>query len=243
MSDDSFIREVDEELRQDKAHALWKRYGPLAIGAAVALVLATGAWSYYTYSRAQKAGASGDRFLAALELIRDKKNDEAREVLKALEADGYGAYPVLARIRSATLLAESGDAKGAIAAFDAVAADASVDISLRDVAKLRAGLLLVDHGTYEEVDQRVSTLATDTNPLRHSAREALGLAAWKAAQFDQAGKLFDRIVQDTSTPPNLALRARTMLELMRGAGEYAGAAQSDAEAAPAETSATTGSGG
>ena len=28
MSDDSFIREVNEEIRQDQARALWDRYGP-----------------------------------------------------------------------------------------------------------------------------------------------------------------------------------------------------------------------
>ena len=36
MSDDSFIREVNEELRQDQAKALWDRYGPAFIGLAVA---------------------------------------------------------------------------------------------------------------------------------------------------------------------------------------------------------------
>ena len=41
MSDDSFIREVNEELRQDQAKALWDRYGPIVLGIAVAVVLAT----------------------------------------------------------------------------------------------------------------------------------------------------------------------------------------------------------
>ena len=44
MSDDSFIREVNEELRQDQLHNLWKRYGALAIAAAVVVVLAAAAW-------------------------------------------------------------------------------------------------------------------------------------------------------------------------------------------------------
>ena len=39
MSDDSFIREVNEELRQDQAKALWDRYGPAFIGLALIVVL------------------------------------------------------------------------------------------------------------------------------------------------------------------------------------------------------------
>ena len=36
MSDDSFIREVDDEMRQDRLRALWERYGKLLIAVAVA---------------------------------------------------------------------------------------------------------------------------------------------------------------------------------------------------------------
>jgi len=42
MSDDSFIREVDEELRHDRLKSIWDRFGNLLIGLAVlVLVLAT----------------------------------------------------------------------------------------------------------------------------------------------------------------------------------------------------------
>ncbi len=30
MTDDSFFREVNEEIRQDQARALWNRFGPVA---------------------------------------------------------------------------------------------------------------------------------------------------------------------------------------------------------------------
>ncbi len=218
MSDDSFIREVNEELRQDQATAFWKRYGLTLIAAAVALVLATAGWRYFEYRRDAQASASGDRFLSALDMIRDGKRDEAQAALKALEADGYGSYPVLARMRNATLLAQSGDAKGAVAAFDAVAADTAVPEAIRDIARLRAGLLLVDNGTYEEVAGRVEALSSDTGPMRFGAREALGLAAWKAGRTSDAQKLFEQITQDRDSPRNVAERARIMLELMRGTG-------------------------
>jgi len=59
MSDDSFFREVNEELRQDQAKALWDRYGPAFIGLAVLVVLGTAAfvgWQYWTESKANKSG-------------------------------------------------------------------------------------------------------------------------------------------------------------------------------------------
>lgn len=216
MSDDSFIREVNEELRQDKARALWDRYGMLAIGAAVAILLATGAyvaWEYWTTTRANR---SGDAFSQALTLAEQGDSEAALAALQELEEEGFGAYPVLARLRSATVAARAGDAQAAIAAFDAVANDGSVPQPIRDVARLRAGYLLVDHGSYEDVAARVEGMTSDENAMRHSAREALGLAAWKDGQSEEAMRLFQLILDDAAAPPALSQRARLMTELIRG---------------------------
>lgn len=218
MSDDSFIREVNEEIRQDQAKALWDRFGPAFIGFAVVVILATAAYVGYDYWRQSKANASGDAFSAALQLANDGKDDEALAALKALEDDSYGAYPLLARMRAATVLANKGDFAGAVAEFDAVAADTAIPDSIRDMARLRAGLILVDSGSYEDVSKRVELLAADGNALRFSAREALGLAAWKAGKAADALNFLDQIANDEGVPRNTADRARLLAELIRGSG-------------------------
>jgi hypothetical protein len=43
MSDDSFIREVNEEIRREQAQALWDRFGPALLGIAILIVLGTAA--------------------------------------------------------------------------------------------------------------------------------------------------------------------------------------------------------
>lgn len=216
MSDDSFIREVNEEFRKDQARRLWDRFGPVLIGAAVAVVIGTAAFVGYDYWVETRADRSGDAYSNALTLARDGKSDEAIAALKALQADGHGAYPELARMRAATLLAEKGDATGAVAEFDAVAADTSIPEGLRDAARVRAAYLLVDHGSYADVAARVEALTADTNPLRHSAREALGLAAWKEGNSADAQKLFEQIAADDAAPRNMRERAELMSELIRG---------------------------
>ena len=218
MSDDSFFREVDQELRQDRAKALWDRFGTFIIAAAIAIVVATSAfvaWDYWTDLRANR---SGDAYLEALTLARDGRTDDARAALARLESEGYGAYPVLARMRNATLLAEAGDHQGAVAGFDSVSNDRAVPESIRDMARLRAGLLLVDHGSYADVSGRVEALTAETNALRHSAREALALAAWKDGRAADAMALLEQITGDQGAPGNIRQRAELMVELIRGSG-------------------------
>lgn len=218
MSDDSFIREVNEEMRQDQARALWDRFGPFLIGAAIVIVLGTAAWVGYDYWRTKTANASGDRFSQALTLANQGKNDEAIAALEALEADGYGAYPLLARMRTATVLADKGDFAGAVKQFDEVAADGAIPGAIRDMARLRAAFILVDNGTQADVAARVEALTAETNPLRHSAREALALAAWKDGKFADALTLFDQIAADSAAPRNNRERATLMSELIRSSG-------------------------
>ncbi len=214
-TNDLFVREVDDELRRDKLKSVWRRFGAILIAVAVAIVLAVAAWTGYTSWSTSRANASGDRFLAALEAARAGNSDEALKGLTALEADGTGAYPLLARFRAATLTATK-DPKAAVAAFDAVAADGSVAEPLRDIAKLRAAYLLVDHGTYAEVAERAEALSADGNPMRYSALEAMGLSAYKTSDIANAQKLFEGITADAAAPDSLALRAQIMLSLIGG---------------------------
>jgi hypothetical protein len=67
-------------------------------------------------------------------------------------------------------------------------------------AKMRAGWLLIENGTYEQVSAQVEEMAVPTNAFRHSAREALGLAAYKAGNMAQARQWYQAIADDAQTP-------------------------------------------
>lgn len=216
--DDSFIREVNDELRSEQMRAIWTRFGRILIGIAILIVLGTAGKVGYDYWHKMSSSASGDEFLAALNLARDNKADEALAALADLEKEGYGSYPVLARLRGASIKANEGDTEAAIATFSEVGKDSSVPAALRDAAKLRAAYLLVDTGTYEQVSAEAEALSTPQHALRHSAREVLGLSAFKAGDKAKAKEWFDQIISDGESPRNLANRAQIILDLIASQG-------------------------
>ena len=221
MSDDSFIREVEEELRSDKLKTFWDRFGPIVIGGAILLIVGTAATRFYDYYTTNQANASGDKFLVALNLANEGKNDEALAALQELEVDGYGQYPVLARMRAATVLGNDGKVDEAAGAFDAISADSSVPVAISDMAKIRAGYVLVDTAEYTEVARRVEALSGPDNTMRHAAREIMGLAAWRSERFEDAQRFFTDISNDEATPSGMGERARIMLELITASGKVA----------------------
>lgn len=219
MSEDSFVKEVDDELRADQFKSLWQRYGIVLVSAAVAVVLGTAGFEGYKYWRDRQASKSGDLFLEALTNAKDQKPEDALKALAELEKTGFGSYPLLARMRAATVLATQGNAKGAVEAFDAISADKSVDSAIADMARLRAALLLVDSGSYDDVAKHAEFLTADNNALRFSAREALGLSAWKAGKAKEAQGFFESIKNDEAAPRALGERADLMLSVIKSSGD------------------------
>ena len=216
--DDSFIREVNDELRSDQMRTIWKRFGRVLIGIAVLIVVGTAGKVGYDYWHKMSSSASGDEFLAALNLARENKPDEALAALDDLEKEGYGSYPVLARLRGASITAQKGDTEAAVAAFSEVGKDTSVPAALRDAARLRAAYLLIDTGSYEQVSAEAEALSTPQHALRHSAREVLGLSAFKAGDKAKAKEWFEQITSDSESPRNLANRAQIILDLIASQG-------------------------
>lgn len=225
MSNDTLLREVDEALRGDRMRALWRRFGPYVIGAAVAIVLLVAVNEGWAWWQKSNAARSSDQFYVALELAEGTDIAAAQEALDKVVAEGSGGYPTLARFRQASLLAKDGKTAEAIAAYDALAT-AETNPHIRELALALSAYLLVDGGDVAAVQQRVGGLATPQNPMRNAAREALGLTQYKAGDINAALATFEAILNDVATSQELQSRVQIFV------------AQLIAEGAVSSTSAT-----
>ena len=213
------FHEVDEEVRREQLKKLWDRYGNYAVAAAVLLVAAVAAWRGYMWWEAKKAAETGAAFEAAITLAESGKRSEAEAAFADIVAHGRSGYRHLARMREAAELAQN-DTKAAIAAYDQIAADNSVGPVLQDLASLRAGALLIDAGSYQEAQRRLEPLAANDRTFRHTAREFLVLAAWRAGDGTAAKRWFDLIMTDAQTPA--ATRSRVEMLMAVGTGATSG---------------------
>lgn len=217
MSDTNFIREVDEELRQDRLKSLWDKFGPFVLLTAVLIVVGTTGYRGWEYWRTAEAEKNGDKFLAALELSENGDHLAAEAALLALASDSSGGYPILSRFRAASEKAAAGEKEAAVADFDAVAATSSATPLLRDMASLRAAMLALD-GVEDRaaVEVRLVPLAEPGAIYSSSARELQGLLAYRYEDFTQAETIFQSLVDDATTPQGIRIRSLRMLSLIAG---------------------------
>jgi len=217
MSDrDSFLREVDEAVRQDRYQKLWDQYGIYAVGAAALLVAGVAGYKGWTYWQEKRAEDAGTKFSQALSLEDGADAAKAREMLTSLAEKGPEGYRVLARFQLAAAEAKAGDINKAVADYDALANDPNVDPILKGHATIQAAALRLDKADYAEMERRLKGLVDSNSAWRFSARELLGLSAYRLKDMREAERQFSALVGDEGTPPNLRERADMMLALIVG---------------------------
>jgi hypothetical protein len=213
---ETFIREVDEELRRDQLKALWDRFGWLFIVICVLIVAITAGYRGWIWWQEWRAAEAGDRFLAALEAIESGNREEGEADLNAIAGEGSAGYAALARLRLAGESAAAGEKEAALAGYDAIVADNSLARSLRDVARIRGALLALDMGDAAGAATRAEVLNEPGNAWRHAAREVLGTAAYETGDLQEARDHFTTIQQDAETPPDIWQRSGLMITLIDG---------------------------
>jgi hypothetical protein len=212
------FNEVDEEVRREQLKKLWERYGTLVIALAVLVVVGAGGWRGYQWWENRKAAEAGAAFDAAAALVDEGRQPEAEAAFDRIASQGAAGYRTLARLRAAAAIGDR-DPKAAVAAYDAVANDNSTERVMRDLAGVRAGMLLVDSMPLAEITQRLEPLTQPDRPFRHTARELLALASWKANDAAAVKKWAEAIQGDPETPPAIRARVEALTAMASESGK------------------------
>lgn len=212
---DSFIEEVNEEVRRDRLYGYLRRYGWIA---ALAIFLIVGGAAFSEFRKAQaksQAEALGDAMLAAL---AENADGDRPQALAAVEATNPGARAVLEMLRAGELIA-AGDSAAASDALQQVAVMADVPEVYRQLAQFKA-LTLPDTGMSEpDRRQALEAIAVPGNPFRLLAREQLALAELDAGNRDAAMEGYQALLTDAETTPDLQQRALQVIVALGGEPE------------------------
>lgn len=204
------FREIDEELQQEKAARLWKRYGPYVITLAVLIVLGVGGYRFWLSYDAKQKAAESARYETAARTLADDPAAAAAQ-FGALAADGNKGYAALASLQQAAALVEAGDLEAAIITYRKLADDTGAPAVFRDLARLLSVTHRIDSGDPAALSRDISALANTSGPWRPLAREAEALIALKAGDKAKAREILEGLTADAETPAQLRARATELL--------------------------------
>jgi hypothetical protein len=101
-----------------------------------------------------------------------------------------------------------------VAAYDAMANDQNAPQSIRDLARLRAGYILVDKLAPAELISRLGSFDNEQSPWRGPAREIFALSAYRTGDYTMADRYLNAIIADQGVALELRQRAQTLLEVV-----------------------------
>ncbi len=218
MSDrDSFIDEVNEELKRERMLALLKRYGWIVV-LAVLLVVGGAAWNEWNKAQTTaRAQAFGDAVFAAL----NETDPGARSAaLAALAESGSGAREAgrtgIVNLLLAGQALEAGDREGALQALEAVAANDALPASYRQLAVLKRVILAGSDLPVAEREALLQPLAQAGQAYRPMALEQLALLQVEAGDREAALAQFRALRDEPDLSPGLRERVQQMIAILGG---------------------------
>lgn len=212
-TNEAFLREVDDAVRQDRLLGIWTRFGRWIVGAVIVGLAVFGGWLYWQHQSKQRSGEVAEKAYDMLRTASTGGKADA-EALKQLAAANQPGYRAMAALTRAGLAARDGKADEAAKLYGEIAANTELAQPYRDLATVRQVALSFDTLPPQTVVDRLRPLAVEGNPWFGSAGEMTAIAYMKMGKKDVAGPIFAAIAKDESVPETLRSRARQMAGLL-----------------------------
>jgi len=204
---ETFLREVDENLRRDRLRDFGKKYGAWVAVAVVVFLIASGGFIYWQQVKLQRSERQVEQLAEIFKNIGSGAPGTAPQQLDELSKSRSKAVRATALFTSAALFLQQNNPKAATAAYRDIAADSSLPQPYRDAALLRQTALEFDSLQPQQVVARLQPLAKPGNPWFGTAGEMTAMALIKQGQKAQAAQLFAAIAKDKSVPDEMRSRA------------------------------------
>lgn len=236
---ETFVREVDEELRRERINSFVARFGWAIIAGIVLILGAIGGYIWWQNRQQEQAAQQGEQLLDALETMESGNRNAALPKIDALAESRVEGYRVAALFARATAQSEAGDQAAAVATLKGIADNGEFAEPYRQAALVRQTALEYDRLQPQQVIQRLGPLARPGQPWFGTAGEMVGVAHLRMNRPDLAGQLFARIGRDETVPPSIRTRAIQMagslgINAMPDTPAAPGAAAAAAPAGPGE---------
>lgn len=210
---DSFIDEVNEEVRRDRLFAMLRRYGWIAVAVVLILVGGTAYNEWRNNAAASRAQALGDAVNSALAGETADARAAALAAIDTGESDGA----IVVDFLTAAEQLSADDNAGAVATLRAIVDDSTVSGPYRQLATLKLVSALGSDAPADERRALLADLTVPGQPFRLIAEEHLALIEVETGQTEAAISRLEALIEDVDATSGLRQRATQLIVALGGA--------------------------
>lgn len=213
--DDSFLKEIDKEVKNDHMKDLWQKYG-LAVVLGVAVILAVTvsfetikAWSHRSNQELSNA------YAVAVSMQSQGRYEESLKILQKMADSNKGIYSEIAKIQVANVLFEEGKNAEAAALLEEIINDRGVSRQMKDISTIKLASYKLDTNTpREEITAMLMPLTAEDNSWSNVAHEMLAMLAIRESDISGAKAEYQAIIDSSDVQDTLKNRAQEMLSIL-----------------------------
>ena len=210
MSD--ILRQVDEELRQDRLLSLWRRFRVYLIGG---LILLIGSVLGYQINKSVKQSfyeEEVEKYIISSDFV---DFNQTIEELGKIENSNQLLISGIAQIKIATLLMENGKKQESKNKLLKIIKDGKADSILTDLAIYFYLMSSLNDVSMDEINTYLTNDKLENSSFKYLFRETAAIKNLLVGNIKLSKEKFDELINDENTPRDIVIRANKFLDTIK----------------------------
>ena len=210
MSD--ILRQVDEELRQDRLLNLWKRYRIYLIGGLILLI--SSVLGYQINKSINQSFYEGEveKYIGTSDLV---DFNEVVENLGKIENSNQLLISGIAQIKIATLLMENGKIQESNDKLLEIINEDKTDDIITDLAIYFYLMSNLNDMAMDEISIYIDSDKLENSSFKFLFKEIIAIKNLLVGKIQISKEKFDELINDANTPRDIVIRATKFLDTIK----------------------------
>ena len=206
---DSFIKEVDEDVKNDNFKVLWNRYGIFVIAFVVIAVSAAVFFDRIKAWKIEQTIVRTESYMNAMEL--SNKPEETIAALQKINQQGRGIFSDFAKLQIANILFSQQKTEEALATLENMINDKQVNYEVRNIALIKYATYKVDSMPKAELEALLKPIFEANNSWVPMANDLLALVAIRDGDIQTAKDIYNNLLKVKDLPDSFRNKVQDML--------------------------------
>lgn len=205
---DQFIKEIDEDVKNDQLKVLWNKYGLFVIAFVVLAVSAAVSFEKIKDWKQAQNQARTQNYIASTQLETPEQTIEA---LQKINTANQGIFSDFAKLQIANVLFNQKKNEEALATLQSLIDDKQVNDEVKNIALIKLATYKVDTMPRAEFEAMLKPLTDEKSSWRPLAYDLIAMSAVHDGDIDTAKRIYENVLQLKDLPEGFRVKVQDML--------------------------------
>ncbi len=211
---DALMKEVSDDLKQDRLLELWKKYGKYVVVAIVVIIGLTAIIEGYKSWKKSVEVRETQSFVSAMSLIDAGNMDGAIAAFTDISENARTDFKDLAKLQIVNIYFEQNKLEEAIKTLEEIYNNKSINKTLRNIAGVKLVSHTLDTSDPAKLKEILQPMTIEENAFRYTAKEMIALLELKEGNFEKSKAIFRELASDNLVAVGIKNRAEEMLAII-----------------------------